>query len=69
MLLCISKMQRLLSLILLSLLPLHAVAAEPPIEEPDTMLHIGSVEVTSIKQGTTLRGKAIAATLIDALMA
>lgn len=33
------------------------------------MLHVGSVEVTSIKQGTTLRGKAIAATLIDALMA
>ena len=51
------------------LLPtLRAVAAEPPIAELDTLLHIGSVEVTSIKQGTTLRGKAIAATLIDALM-
>lgn len=48
---------------------LRVVAAEPPIEEPDTLLHIGSVEVTSIKQGTTLRGKPIAATLIDALMA
>ena len=52
------------------LLPtLRAVAAEPPIAELDTLLHIGSVEVTSIKQGTTLRGKAIAATLIDNLMA
>ena len=52
------------------LLPmLRAVAAEPPIAELDTLLHIGSVEVTSIKQGSTLRGKAIAATLIDALMA
>lgn len=48
---------------------LRVVAAEPPIEEPDTLLHIGSVEVTSIKQGATLRGKPIAATLIDALMA
>ena len=52
------------------LLPtLRAVAAEPPIAELDTLLHIGLVEVTSIKQGTTLRGKAIAATLIDNLMA
>ena len=51
------------------LLPaLRVVAVGPSVEEPDTVLHVGSVEVTSIKQGTTLRGKAIAATLIDALM-
>ena len=63
-------MQRILIFIIVLLLPvMRVVAAEPPIEEPDTLLHIGSVEVTSIKQGTTLRGKAIAATLIDALMA
>ena len=56
-------------MIIALLLPaLRVVAAEPPIEELDTLLHIGSVEVTSIKQGTTLRGKPIAATLIDALM-
>ena len=47
---------------------LRVVAVGPSVEEPDTVLHVGSVEVTSIKQGTTLRGKAIAATLIDALM-
>ena len=63
-------MQRILIFIIVLLLPvMRVVAAEPPVEEPDTLLHIGSVEVTSIKQGTTLRGKAIAATLIDALMA
>ena len=61
-------MQRAYFLIIALLLPLWAVAVEPPVEEPDTVLHVGSVEVTSIKQGTTLRGKAIAATLIDALM-
>ena len=55
-------------MIIALLLPLWAVAVEPPVEEPDTVLHVGSVEVTSIKQGTTLRGKAIAATLIDVLM-
>ena len=61
-------MRRAYFLIIALLLPLWAVAVEPSIEEPDTVLHVGSVEVTSIKQGTTLRGKAIAATLIDALM-
>ena len=56
-------------MIALMLPAVRVAAAEPPIGEPDTLLHIGSVEVTSIKQGTTLRGKPIAATLIDALMA
>ncbi|MBQ2394323.1 MAG: TonB-dependent receptor, partial [Alistipes sp.] len=62
-------MQRVLLLIAFMLSAMCAVAAEPPVGELDTVLHIGSVEVTSIKQGATLRGKAIAATLIDALMA
>ena len=62
-------MQRVTLLILLVLLSLQAMAVEPPIEKPDTILNISSVEVTSIKQGTTLRGKALAATLIDAEMA
>jgi outer membrane receptor protein involved in Fe transport len=62
-------MQRVTLSILFVLLSLQTTAAEPPIEELDTLLHIGSVEVTSIKQGSTLRGKAIAATLIDAEMA
>lgn len=61
-------MRKTLLIIALLLPALRVVAAEPPIEELDTLLHIGSVEVTSIKQGTTLRGKPIAATLIDALM-
>ncbi len=45
------------------------MAAEPLVEEPDTVLNIGSVPVTTIKQGVQLRGKAIAATLIDAAFA
>lgn len=61
-------MRKSLLIIVLLLPALRVVAAEPPVGELDTLLHIGSVEVTSIKQGTTLRGKPIAATLIDALM-
>ena len=56
-------MRRAYFLILALVLPICAVAVEPPVAELDTVLHVGSVEVTSIKQGTTLRGKAIAATL------
>lgn len=62
-------MRRVVWFIALMLLPMCVVAAEPPIEEPDTVLNIGSVQVTSIKQGSRLRGRAIAATLIDAAMA
>ena len=61
-------MRRIYFLVVVMLLPLCAVAVEPPVEEPDTTLRIGSVEVTSIKQGSALRGKAIAMTLLDAEM-